>query len=184
MKKCLPLALILLSTAAPALAAPPPPKIVVLDRSALLQFSKAGQDVSKQLQALSNQSRASVEAQQKSLAAEGDKLRQEIAILGPEARKQREESFNGKVRGMQQSAERRQVQLQQAAAQAQQSLAKALEPIVNEIVKARGANMVVDKSAVIFANNNAFDITADAIARLDAQLPTMKVSLGGATAKP
>jgi len=184
MKKLLPLALILIATAAPALAVPPAPKIVVLDRSALLQFSKAGQDVSKQLQALSNQSRVNVEAQQKSLAAEGEKLRQEIAILGPEARKQREDAFNAKVQGMQQSAERRQMQLQQAAADAQQSLAKALEPIVNEIVKARGANMVVDKSAVIFANSDAFDITPDAIARLDAQLPTIKVALGGATAKP
>lgn len=182
MKKLLPLALIVLSIATPALAQPPAPKIVVLDRAALLQFSKAGQEISKQLQTLSTQTRNNFEAQQKSLASEGDKLRQEIAILGPEARKQREDAFQAKVRNAQAAAERRQTQLQQAAAQAQETIAKALEPIVNEIVKARGANMVVDKSAVIFANNSAFDITPDAIARLDAQLPTVKVTLGGASA--
>ncbi len=64
MKKLLPLTLILMAAAAPVLAAPPQPKIVVLDRAALLQISKAGQDVSKQLQALSNQSRASVDLEQ------------------------------------------------------------------------------------------------------------------------
>ncbi len=185
MKKTLAISLILLAAAAPALAAPPQPKIVVLDRTALIQFSKAGQDVSKQLQTLSSQTQASLASQQKSLAAEGEKLRQEVAILGAEARKQREDAFNAKVRNAQAGAERRQVQLQQAAAQAQGTIAKALEPIVNEIVKARGANMVVDKSAVIFASNNAFDITPDAIAKLDAQLPTVKVTLGGAApAKP
>ena len=47
-----------------------------------------------------------------------------------------------------------------------------------------GANLVVDKSAVIYANNTAFDITQEAIKRLDAQMPTYKVTLGGAPAKP
>jgi len=183
-KLLLSLALAVFAASGAALAAPPAPKIVVLDRAALLQFSKAGQDIAKQLQALGNQTRANFEAQQKSLAAEGEKLRQEVAILGGEARKQREDAFNAKVRNAQAAAERRQVQLQQAAAQAQAAVAKALEPIIDEIVKARGANMVVDKSAVIFANNNAFDITPDAIARLDARLPSVKVTLGAAPAKP
>jgi len=31
---------------------------------------------------------------------------------------------------------------------------------------------------VVYANSNAFEITADAIARLDAKMPTYKVVLG------
>lgn len=180
MKKLAPLALIsLLAAALPVLAAPPPaPKIVVLDRAALLQFSKVGQDIAKQLQTMGTQARASLEAQQKSLAAEGAQLRQQTAILSGELRKQKEDAFNAKVQNIQNSAERRQAQLQQAAAAAQQAVAKALQPLVDEIVKSRGANLVVDKNAVIFANNNAFDITAEAIAKLDARMPTYKVTLG------
>jgi hypothetical protein len=41
---------------------------------------------------------------------------------------------------------------------------------------------VIDKASVIFANSNAFDITPDAIARLDAKLPSYKVTLGAAPA--
>lgn len=185
MKNLLTRALIALACVAPALAAPPPaPKIVVLDRAALLQFSKVGQDVARQLQAMGNQARAGVEAQQKALSAEGAALRQQVAIMGAEARKQKEDAFNAKVQGIQAGAERRQEQMQQAAASGQQQIAKALQPIIDEIVKSRGANIVVDKQAVIFANNNAFDITAEAIAKLDAKLPTMKLTLGGAPASP
>lgn len=190
MKKLLPLALIALTAAVtPVLAqgkpAPmPAPKIVVLDRAAIIQVSKAGQDIARQLQQMANQNRANFEAQQKSLANEGQALRQQVAILAPDARAKREEAFNTKVRGIQESAERRQAQIQQAAGTSQQALASALTPIITEIVKERGANMVVDKSAVIFANNNAFDITPEAISRLDARMPSFKVTLGGAAAKP
>jgi outer membrane protein len=183
MKKLVSLALIALVTAAaPVLAAPPAPKIVVMDRGALLQFSKVGQDIAKQLSALTNQGRAGIEAQQKALAAEGQALRQQVAMLSAEARKQKEEAFNVKVRNIQQGAERRQVQVQQAAAAAQEAVGKALEPIISELVKAKGANMVVDKNAVIFANSNAFNITAEAIAALDARMPSYKVVLGAAPA--
>jgi outer membrane protein len=184
MKKLLTLALIALASTPPAKAAPPPaPKIVVLDRNALIQYSKVGQDIAKQLQAMGNQTRANFEAQQKALATEGQALRQQVAILGAEARMQKEDAFNAKARGLQESAERRQAQIQQAAASAQQVISKSLQPIIDEIVKARGANLVVDKSAVIFANNNAFDITVEAIAQLDARMPTYKVMLGATPAR-
>ena len=190
MKKLLPFALIAFAgAAAPAFAqgkpAPiPGPKIVVLDRNAIIQFSKAGQDIAKQLQQMANQNRNNFEAQQKSLANEGQQLRQQTAILAPDIRAKREEAFNAKARGIQESVERRQMQIQQAAATSQQALANALTPIVNEIVKERGANLVVDKSAVIYANNIAFDITTEAISRLDAKMPTYKVVLGAAAPKP
>ena len=38
-----------------AYADPPQPKIVVLDRRAIMSFTKAGQDIAKQMQAYSNE---------------------------------------------------------------------------------------------------------------------------------
>jgi hypothetical protein len=37
--------------------------------------------------------------------------------------------------------------------------------------------MVLDKTVVVYANSPAFDITKDAITRLDAKLTSIKVSL-------
>ena len=187
MKKLLPLSLFAIAAAMPAFAqnAMPAPKIVVLDRGAILQLTKAGQDIARQLQQLANSNKANFDAQQKSLAAESQQLRQQVAILAPDVRAKREEAFNAKVRSAQENAERRQLQIQQAAATSQQALANALQPIVVELMKERGGNLVVDKSAVIFATNDAFNITQAAIERLNARMPTYKVTLGAAApAKP
>jgi len=180
MKKLLALALLV---ATPALAAPPPPpapKVLVLDRVSLLQASKVGRDIARQLQALNVQNRINFDAQQKSLAAEQQQLRQQIAIMAADQRQKKEEAFNTKVRNAEESAQRKAAQIQQASQSSSQAVAQALGPIVADIVKERGANLVLDKQAVVYASSNAFDITPDAIARLDAKMPTYKVVLGAA----
>jgi len=178
MKKLLILALLALGSA-PALAAPPPaPKVVVLDRVGLLQYSKVGRSVAQQLEALNNQTKANFEAQQKSLVAESQALRTQVAIMAADQRQKKEDAFNAKVRNLEETAQRRAAQIQQAGQVAQAAVAQALGPIVEELVKERGANMVLDKQAVVFSNSNAFDITADAIARLDAKMSNYKVVLG------
>jgi outer membrane protein len=184
MKKLLTLALLALACAPAIAAAPPPPKVVVLDRVAILQASKVGRDIARQLQALNVQTKANFEAQQKALAAEGQQLRQQVAIMAADQRQKREDAFNAKVRSLDESAQRRAAQIQQASQVSSQAVAQALGPILEEIVKERGANMVLDKQAVIYSSSNAFDITPDAIARLDAKLPNYKVVLGAVPAQP
>jgi Skp family chaperone for outer membrane proteins len=178
MKKLLTVALLALAST-PVLAAPPPaPKVVVLDRVGILQFSKVGRSVAQQLQALNTQTKASFEAQQKSLAAESQQLRQQVAVMAADQRQKKEDAFNAKVRGIEESTQRRATQIQQAGQVAQAAVAQALGPIVEALVKERGANMVLDKQAVVFSNNNAFDITPEAISRLDAKMSNYKVVLG------
>ena len=87
MKKTVMMALLgtVFSTAAFAAAPPPPqPKIVVLDKVAILQFSKVGQDVARQVQGYAAQAKNDLTAQGKSLQAEGRALQQQVAILAPD----------------------------------------------------------------------------------------------------
>ena len=180
MKKLLPLALLAFALM-PAMAAPPPipaPKVVVLDRVAILQASKVGRDIARQLQALNAQTKTNFEAQQKSLAAESQQLRQQVAIMAADQRQKKEDAFNAKVRNVEEGVQRRAAQIQQASQVSSQVVAQALGPIVEAIVKERGANLVLDKQAVIYSSSSAFDITPDAVARLDAKMPSYKVVLG------
>lgn len=180
MKKLLPLALLAFALT-PAMAAPPPipaPKVVVLDRVAILQASKVGRDIARQLQALNTQTKTNFEAQQKSLAAESQQLRQQVAIMAADQRQKKEDAFNAKVQGVEEAVQRRAAQIQQASQVSSQVVAQALGPIVEAIVKERGANLVLDKQAVIYSSSSAFDITPDAVARLDAKMPSYKVVLG------
>ena len=178
MKKLLALALLAVQ---PAFAAPPPPpapKVLVLDRVTILQASKVGRDIARQLQVLNEQNQAGFTAQQKALAAEQQQLRQQVAVMAADQRQKTETAFNAKVRGAEEAAQRKAAQIQQASQNSSQAVAQALAPIVADIVKERGANLVLDKQAVVYANSNAFEITADAVARLDAKMPAYKVVLG------
>ena len=162
---------------APALADPPQPKIVVIDRAAILRFSKVGQDIAKQMQTYANQAKSDLSAQGKALQAEGRNLQQQVAILAPEAKQKRLEAFRAKEEALQGAAARKDEQLKLAFGQARQAMEQQLGPILQQLVKERGANLVLDKQAVVFANNNGFDITGEAINRLNQKLPSFKVNL-------
>src|SRR3569833_2254868 len=105
MKKIL-LALALAGIATPALvvpvfAAPPQAKIVVIDRAAIMQFSKVGQDIAKQMQSYANQAKADLSSQGKSLQAEGRNLQQQVAILAPDVKQKRLDAFRAKEEALQ-----------------------------------------------------------------------------------
>jgi len=178
-KTILALALAGLTTtlAIPALADPPQPKIVVIDRAAIMQFSKVGQDIAKQMQVYANQAKNDLSAQGKALQAEGRNLQQQVAILAPDVKQKRLDAFRAKEEALQGAAQRKDEQLKVAFGQARQAMEAQLGPILQQLVKERGANLVLDKQAVVFANANGFDITADAINRLNQKLPAYKVNL-------
>ena len=184
MKKTI-LALALAGLASPALvtpvlADPPQAKIVVIDRAAIMQFSKVGQDIAKQMQTYATQAKNDLSAQGKALQAEGRNLQQQVAILAPDVKQKRLDAFRAKEEALQGAAQRKDDQLKTAFAQARAAMEQQLGPILQQLVKERGANLVLDKQAVVFANANGFDITGDAINRLNQKLPSFKINLNAA----
>lgn len=164
--------------ATPVFAAQAPaPKIVVIDKSAIMQASKVGQDVARQVQSLASQAKNDLTAQGRALQTEGRTLQQQVAILSPDLKAKRMAAFEAKQRALQGAAQKKDEQLKAAFYQARQAMEQALGPIVQDVVKQRGANIVVDKQAVVFATANGFDITQEVIAQLDAKMPTYKVNL-------
>ena len=192
MKKILALSLTLFAVSlAPAVAAPPAPppgvpapKILVIDRAAILRFSKVGQDVTKQITAYSNQAKNDLDGQAKALQAQGQALQQQVAVLAPDVKAQKIKDFENKQRGLQDQATRKEQMIQYAMAQAQQNIAQTLSPILAQLMTERGGNLILDKNAVVFANNSAFDITPAAIDRLNQKLSSLKVTLTAPPAAP
>ena len=159
-----------------AFADPPQPKIVVLDRAALMQFSKAGQDIAKQMQTYSAQAKADLQGQGRSLESEERNLQQQVAILAPDVKAKKIAAFTAKQQALQAEVGKKDAQMRYAFALARQQMETKLGPILQGLVKARGANMVLDKQAVVFANVAGFDITGDAINQLNQQMPSLKVN--------
>jgi len=191
MKKTLfPLALLAAMTA-PVLAAnpppPPQPHILLIDRQAILRVSKVGQDVAKQVQSYADKAKADIAGQQKALQNEAQQLQQQVAILAADAKQKKVQAFEAKQQGMQAAAQKREAEIQGGFMNAQATIAKTLEPILQNIMKQRGANMILDKNAVVYASPDAvkaFDITEMAIVQLNQKLPSLKVSLAAPPAAP
>jgi len=168
---------------APAPAAapngPPTPRIIVIDRNFILQRSSAGKDMVNQVQTLSKQSETEFKTQETQLATEANQLQQQLAILAPDVRDQKEKEFTSKQQAFQTKVAQRQAEIQAGFNKAAHQLEVALEPILKGIMVERGANMVVDRSAVILSTVD-IDVTPVAVQRLDKALPHVKVELTAA----
>ncbi|HWB99708.1 MAG TPA: OmpH family outer membrane protein, partial [Bryobacteraceae bacterium] len=99
----------------PAFAAPPPaPKIVVIDRAAIMQFSKVGQDIARQMQGYANQAKKDLTAQGQALQSEGRQLQQQVAILAPDVKAKRLAAFQAKEQALQTTAQKKDDQMKAA----------------------------------------------------------------------
>lgn len=176
--------------AAPAAAAPaaalPAPRVIVIDRNMLLRMSSAGKDMFAQAQNLTKAADAEFKAQADQLQKDGQALQQQLAILAPDVRAQKQKDFLSRQQALQEKINDRQQQIQNGFAKAGQQLDTALFPILQQIMRERGANLMLERGAVIVATND-FDITPIAVERLNKALPHVKVELtrapaGGAAA--
>lgn len=162
--------------AAPAAKGPlPNPVFLVLDKQAVLRFSKAGQDISRQLQPVIQQAQNNILGQRAALERQANEIRQNNT-LSNEEREKRGNALEAKTQQLQVAAQQRQQQLSEALAKANAPISKAVGEIVPAIAKQRGANIVLDRAALA-QGDPAFDITQDVITQLDARLPSLKVDL-------
>ena len=180
------------AAAAPPAGAPPPaaasagvaqPRIVVIDRQLILQRSSAGKEMVTQTQNLSKQAETQFRTEETALQGEAVQLQQQMAILAADVRAQKEKDFTAKQQAFQTRVQQRQAQIQAGFNNAARQLEVALDPILQTIMRERGANMVLDRSAVIVAAVDV-DVTNVAVQRLDRALPHIKVELGQAPAAP
>jgi Skp family chaperone for outer membrane proteins len=172
----------LMTSAALAQGKPPAPpaggglRILVLNRDAILQGSKVGQDIIRQVNVYTQQARSQFQGQEQSLQGEGRALQQQVAILSADAKRQKVAGFEAKERGLQQQVQVRQNQIQGGVFQARQQVEKALGPILQGIMQERGAALLLDRQVVLLSTVDV-DITGIAIQRLNQKISTVKVNL-------
>ncbi len=154
----------------------PAPRIIVVDRQAILRASRVGQDIVRQVNALTQSAEVEFRAENESLQKEQATLQQQVAILAPDVRAQKVRAFEAKRAAFQQKVETRQSQIQGGVLKARQQVEQALGPILQGIMQERGANLLLDRAAVVLGMVDA-DVTQVTIQRLDQRLPTVKVQL-------
>jgi outer membrane protein len=156
--------------------ATPAPKILVIDRGAVLRASKAGGDIARQVKAYATQAEADLKGQGQALRAQGEALRQQVAIMAPAVKAQKIKDFEAKQANLQKLVQTKQDLIQGGFYKARQQVEQALGPILQGIMAERGANMLLDRNAVVLGTVDV-DITLVAVQRLNQKLPTVKVEL-------
>ncbi|PQA85386.1 OmpH family outer membrane protein [Hyphococcus luteus] len=160
---------------AEAQSASKPPVILIVDRAQLVSQTKAGKTIPEQAEKV----KASVE---KELEAEADKLKKEIedfkknaSLMSEEVRKQKEQELAGQYQyGLPQRVQIMEKAFNAAVQNAQAKILVQSQPILKDIVEDRGATILLDRSAVMYAAPET-DVTQEVIAKLDKKFPEVEV---------
>jgi outer membrane protein len=162
--------------AAPATSPVPAPRIIVVDRQAILRASRVGQDIVRQVNAYTSAAESEFRAESVALQKEQAALQQQVAILAPDVRAQKIKAFEAKQQAFKNKVDARQSLIQGGVLKAREQVEAALAPILQGIMQERGANLLLDRGAVVLGMVD-IDVTRLTIQRLDQKLPTVKVQL-------
>ena len=154
----------------------PNPNILVIDRAAILRGSVVGQNIMRQVQTLTASAENMLKGQDAALRQEGATLQQQLAILSPSVKAAKIKAFQAKQTALQQAVQTQQGLIQGGVLKARQQVEQALGPILQAIMTERGANLLLDRNAVVLGTVDV-DVTGVAIARLNQKLPAVKVVL-------
>lgn len=154
---------------------PPAPVIVMVDMQQLVYNSKAGKGVQgqmdKQRQAFSKE----VAQQEDELQKARAELERQRTVLPPDQFEAKGRQFQQRLQELDRSVQAKQKAWQAVYSEAMNKVEEGALQVVAEIAAEHQANLVVQKAAVIFGKDG-FDITADAMQRLDQRLPAVTVN--------
>ena len=155
-------------------------KVVVIDRTQIFGQSLAGQDIRTKIQGIETTMQGELQPVAQQLSTEGTSLETKTqgmsreAILADAGLRAEVEAYARKAGEFNRD---RQIAAQELSLTERKALVDfntALVPVLREVVAETSANVILDKSQVIFVDD-ATDVTASVVAKLNASTPTIAV---------
>lgn len=150
------------------------PVILILDQAKVIAQSKAGQSIAQQLQTLEETASSELNAEVEKLNKEGEDLKKQKDLMAEEVWVEKAKQLTVKQNNLPALREVKLRELQIAQQQALSKIDEAMKPILKKIVDDRGATVMLDRSAVMYASLDT-NITAEVISELDKVLKSVKV---------
>ncbi|MDF1720440.1 MAG: OmpH family outer membrane protein [Minwuia sp.] len=159
-----------------AVRAQPLPTAVIatIDSQQILRESKAAISIAGQIKGYMDSLQQLIQAEDNALKARQDELRQQAAILSPEAIDQRQSELQKSYTDAQRMVQDRRQSIGRTQQQAVEVLKGQILGIIEELERERGFNLVLDRNTISW-NSGALDITGEIITRLNQRLPSVKV---------
>ncbi len=162
------------SAGASAAFAQSAPVILIINQGQVLSQSKAGQSIRTQLENLQKQAETELNAEVEKFVKEAEDLKKQKDLMAEDVWLQRAQQLEVKRQNLPALREVKTRELSISEQQALNQVTEKLTPILEKIVKDRGATLLIDRSAVMFAAVDT-DITAQVISELDKSITTVKV---------
>lgn len=154
--------------------------VLVVDQARVLRDSDVGKHVNRQIISIGKQMETEMKAQVKPMQSERDRLMAELKNMSVDALKsrpdlqQRAKTLQTNSQKSQLEAKYKQTELQITEQKALNKINAKLETILKAIVAEKNADVIMDRSVVIYTSDKA-DITDAVISRLNAQMRTVSV---------
>jgi len=147
---------------------------LTVDRQEILRNSKVGKDITRQEDIFTDQEDADFGGENDALRAEAQTLQQQLPTLTQDVRTQKIKAYRDKQTAFRQKVQSRLSQIQAVTSQARERVEAAVAPIIQDIMRERGADLVIEKAMVV-TSKAGLDITSIAMQRLDQKLSKMTV---------
>lgn len=154
--------------------------VLVVDQSRVIRNSDVGKHIQRQLESIAKQMGTELQSQLNPLATERDKLMNELKNMSVDALKsrpdlqKRAQSLREKVENSKREEAYKQRELQVTEKKALAKVNDKLMTILDTIVKERNADVLLDRSLVIYTSPSN-DITDTVISRMNSQMRTVSV---------
>ncbi len=144
-----------------------PSPILTLDQEALYNGSLAAERISEEIERRGDELAAENREIEARLVAEELELTEKRPTMDPEAFGQLADAFDEKVQRLRAEQDAKTRELQRLRDRERQTFLRRISPILGEIVRERGAVVVLDRRSV-FLSAESIDITQEAIDRINA----------------
>lgn len=156
-----------------------PTVVAVVDTQRILAECNACKAANTQLQQQVQQAQQRAQQLQQPLQTQAQSIQQAVNALNG---KQPDAALTARIQAIQtqqntanQELETRERTLRSTQAHVQQQIGARLGPIVNQVMQTRGASVVISRDAAL-AVSPSIDVTADVLAALNQQLPSVSVT--------
>jgi outer membrane protein len=155
--------------------------VLVINEDRILRESDVGQHIQTRLQAISEEMDGELRALRTPIDEEAERLNAETSTLTQEAVQQRPDLMQ-RIQTVSQQAQQFEATRQRYSNElvateraAMRPVLEALQAVLQEVVDARGADIIIDRGNLVYAGQDV-DASADVIAALNSRLPTVPVN--------
>jgi Skp family chaperone for outer membrane proteins len=155
---------------------PPQMVIVIVDVQKIMEESKASKTVQAALEKQRTAFQNDISQQENTLRTANQDLSRQRATLSTEDFDKKQQELEQKAATLRRDVQTKRMQLDRMAQTSMNTIRTALIQVIDEIAAERKATLVLAKHQILLASKE-YEITEEAMKRLNAKLPTVTVEL-------